>query len=175
MFRTVIIAALTVAGFALIAMGVDSWLTHEAASGTVARFMNALTRGDRDTVLACLSFEARTEAEQRMTSGTLPWTGLSDVTYRVHHTRADRQTATVELWIERESFVVQPLFHLVRSESGTWQIDRIERLEVDPLWLDLEQARQRMVNEELTRELSEALGDEAGVEVERGPSSGFVP
>jgi Holliday junction resolvase len=174
-FRSVTIAALTVAGFALIALGVDSWLTHEAAAGTVVRFMNALTRGDRETVLACLSFDARATAEQRITSGTLPWTGLHDVTYRVHQTRADRGSATVEIRIERSSFVVQPLFHLVRSESGRWQIDRIERLDIDPLWFDLERERQRTAEEDLTRELTEALEREAGVDVERGPSSGFVP
>ena len=175
MLRTVTIATLVVAGFALIAMGVESRLTHEAAAGTVAKFMNALQRGDRSTVLACLSFERRTAAERNMISDTLAWPGLDEVTWRVHHTRAGRQDATVALWAERQGFVLQPVFHLVRSESGTWQIDRIERLEIDPRWDDLEAARQRYADEKLTRELTEALEQVPGVAVERGSSEGFVP
>ena len=168
MLRRLFIFILLAAGLWLIVFGVQRWLDHRAATSVATAFIEALRDGDREAALALLSPEQREAVEEKTGDKDSPfWAANPGMTYRIHHAELDGDTATVQLWIDKRGFVLEPILHLRRGETVSWKIVRIENLHVDPKWLDLQETRARLEGEATSAELSEALKGRPGVTVDR--------
>ena len=91
------------------------------------------------------------------------------MSYRVHHVEMDGDVARVQMWMDKDGFVLEPVFHLRRTKSSSWKIDRIENLKVDPRWHDIQEERARKADEAVNNELNTALKHRPGVSVKRSP------
>jgi hypothetical protein len=92
--------------------------------------------------------------------------------YRVHHVVLDGDAARVQMWMDKSGFVLEPVFHLRRTETSSWKIERIENLKVDPRWHDIQEERAKIADQSTRDELSKALKDRPGVAIERSPMPG---
>ena len=168
MLRRLTMFALVITGLCLVFFGVQSWLDHHDASRVPELFLEALRDGDRETALMQLSAEQRDEVELQ-TGGENSdfWSAESEMEFRLHHTDLNGETAVVQYVVEKDGFALKPIFHLERSETGSWKIVRIENLEPDPRWVDLHNEQAKQADEELAKELAEALKNRPGATVER--------
>lgn len=172
MTRRVIVALLVLAGSAMVVLGGQRWLDNRAATKVVKSFIAALIEGDRDTALSHLTAEQRSLFERKADAAPELWTPAPAMKYRVHHVEMNGETARVQIWMDKDGFVIEPVFHLRRTESSSWKIERIEKLEVDPRWHDVLKERARLRDAAAMQELSEALKHRRGVKVERTPMPG---
>ena len=172
MVRRLTSVALVAAGLWLVTVGAQRWYVNRQVNQLVHAFMDALKSGNRERALLYLEPDKRALAEtkfRRQTEDRTFWTPNPRLTYRIHHVRVDGQRAESELWIEKDGYVLKPLIHIVRSETGLWKIDHIEGLHIDPLWKDQWRDRGRIEGEELAEELAAALKGREGISVERVP------
>lgn len=155
-------------GLSLIVYGVQSWLDHRAAARVAKTFLQALRDGDRELALSQLSTAQRQAVEDRTDHANSSfWSPEPEMNFRLMQTQIDGDTAFVQYWINKNGFVLKPIFHLRRNETRSWKIVRIENLQIDPRWLDLENERARQAGENLANELAKALKERPGTTVER--------
>lgn len=173
MTRRLAFGAMVLGGIALVAVGVQKYLDTRAASQVASRFMTALAAGDRVSALSLVHPDrlAEFEARQDPNDASLQLPQV-DLEFRIHHVDISGDRAEVQLVIEKNGFVLQPVVHLLRSKTSLWRVDRIDRLEVDRRWDDLLETRAeaaRQAGQQLAEELKQALEASEGVEVERVP------
>ena len=171
MLRRLVVAALVAVGLGLVARGIDHRLTARAVGRVADSFIAAVLQGDREAMLSHLTPELRSKVE---TGGGESWTHLVPqlgVRCRLRAVELVGIDAAVPLRLEKDGFRIEPVLHLRRREPGVWQITRIDKIDIDPRWLDLQREHARIENEKLARELTEALKNHPGVTVERGDSA----
>lgn len=172
MIRRMGVPLLVIAGLALVVFGGQRWLDNRAAAGVVKTFVAALVSGDREVALLQLSAEQRQNVEEKTGGADAAfWAPAPSMSYRVHHVELNGDTALVQMWMDKDGFVLEPVFHLRRTETSSWKIDRIENVKVDPRWHDIQKERARLADEAVKDELSEKLKKRPGVTVERSRSS----
>lgn len=171
--RRLLIAVLVIAGVTLVVFGTQRWLDHRAAGAVATDFVEALRDGDRDAALAQLTAQLRSEVEGNVGGKDSPfWAADAEFSYRIHHVELDGDNALVQLWIDKGGFVLEPILHLQRGETGSWKIERIENLHIDPKWFDLQLERAQLQGKADAVELRKALKSRPGVTVERAPLPG---
>lgn len=173
MVRRLALGAMVLGGISLVVVGIQRYLDTQAASQVATRFMNALAAGDRETALSLVHHnrlaEFQASQDARVSPNRLPEVNFD---FRIHHVDISGRRAEVQLVVEKGGFALQPVVHLLRSDTSLWRVDRIDRLEVDPRWNDLLEVREaaaRQAGQQLAEELKKALEESEGVEVDRVP------
>lgn len=154
----------------LILLGAQSWYEHRQVATVVRAFMTALENGDRAAALSLFDPTSRAAIERQPAEGkALLWVPTLGLQYRIHHVTVAGSHATVQLWIDKDAFVIQPVLHLARNSAGEWAIDRVAPFQIDPLWEDLLEQQAETAGEQLAQELNEALVAQVGVSIQRVP------
>lgn len=167
-FRRAVVLLLACAGGWLLVTGVQGWLDRRAAVQVVNGFLTAVRDGDREAALTHLEAERRAEVEAAFqTSADGPWPPMAGIAWRINELEIEGSTARAKMFIEKDSFIVEPVVHLVRTSTSSWKITRIEQLAVDPRWIDLRKEAARAQGDQTARELAEALKGQPGVKVQR--------
>jgi hypothetical protein len=166
--RRLIAAGLIAVGVGIVALGIRTGVDHHRANQVVRTLMEAVERGDRSTALSVLHPKQRARAELwPANSAADDWSPVPGITWRVHHLALNGDRAIARLWVEKQGYVVEPRIGLRRGTDGSWQVDAIDGLTVDPRWDDAQQELHRAANDRLASELSEALEGRPGVAVIR--------
>lgn len=166
--RRILVAGLAVAGGWFVATGLQHWLDERAAARVVEEFLAAVRDGDRDTVLSHLSAARRKTVERRGEEVLAPLAQpTAGFRWRIRELRLDRRQGTVRVEFERDGFLAESAFHLVRAATGSWKIDRVESVRLDPRLEPLRRAADRKAGEQTAEELKRALRGRPGVTVER--------
>jgi hypothetical protein len=159
---------LLAAGCWLIVVGARKWFDHREVAGVVSAFMDATRDGNRDALLTSLEPSKRIVAEARQKAAGVPeWKPIPDLKYRIHHINIAGGNAEAELLVERDGFHIRPVIQLRRSITSVWKVARIDKLEVDPRWLDLQEQQSRLAGQQIAADLAKALEGREGVSVDR--------
>jgi hypothetical protein len=163
--RRTLILGLIGGGLLLVGIGVQRWFDRQAGRNVATDFMAALKQGDREAAMSHLDPAQRSRAEVRFkkakAGSTVPtdaWTPVPGVQYRVYEMHMDGYQAVVTILMQKNGFAMRPKFYLRRASGTRWKIAKIDGLEVDPRWHDLQQARARAQGDRLAEELAKELG-----------------
>lgn len=160
----------------LVVIGVQSWLDQRAAMAVVNGFLHAVEEGDRETALSFLEASRRDEIAPGLSDPDSPvWLPTPGVQHRINEFAIDGDTAAAKVWIEKDSFLLEPVIRLQRVETGSWKIVEIEQLTIDPKWEQLVKQRAQNADQETNRELQDALNGRAGTSITRAPLPGSAP
>ena len=168
--RRIVIAILFAAGAGLVVLGIQHWLERRKATAVVIGFLEAVASGDRQRAFSFLEATRRDEAEFGFgRKDAAFWKSTERAKFRINELEITGDTARVKVWIEKDGFVLEPVVYLVRTETLSWKITRIESLNVDPQWDDIQREISRQKGKQDAQELREALQGRKGVTIRRAP------